>query len=639
MTKNRLLVFICYNLAFHSLAFGGDAPSSNELRRIDPDFAGKGALPTADAGNPGGRGYFYGRSVDGLVPPLPEPHQEPPTQYRPYQIPEAPINQRPDWRIQPMEMPNFPRFEIPSNSAPPLPSIESFHANTSATQWGMLYIAALKYNQTIKERNDSNQGIRDQIKNLEEVSNSMKNIADAFDSANTLERMREHARAFSGKTLHFSEMAQSISKNIESELGELDQQISDWNRVDTQPFRDLKRNLEEIRDQFDASRERINDWSSERQRRHPDVQFRYEMSQFRQEADRLRREFGPAHARKWAAQNLERVAQIKGEALRHLRSSNVVRHFELNPVTREYLQGELDQAEALANEAQELAQAHASVRLVKFVGAYALHTVNSINQFLGGVAGGVYDGFYDVARVGQAIYQNPELISHVSNYLMKTITDPTDFLRNAKDSFVAFTVAMATGTPNQVGHALGHFASNLLFVAATGEVSHLGKVTLEKIGADVAERGIAEQVGQEVIQGIRNTSALVESVQAFEADAARIIAAARKHGIDVVTGPEATLVDKVIIETLEGRGNVTSKFKLTADEALQAGEKWVGSGYKEIGKPRQGVFRSADGRRQFRMDEGSLMGAHDPNVPHIHFQEVGSDGRRFKTNNHVPFEN
>ncbi len=88
---------------------------------------------------------------------------------------------------------------------------------------------------------------------------------------------------------------------------------------------------------------------------------------------------------------------------------------------------------------------------------------------------------------------------------------------------------------------------------------------------------------------------------------------------------------------LEGKGNLTSKFKLSADEALHAGEKWVGPGYKEIGKPGQGVFRSADGKRQFRMDKGSLTGAHDPNVPHVHFQEVMPDGRQFKTNNHVPF--
>ncbi|NBU21251.1 hypothetical protein EBS43_07565 [bacterium] len=105
----------------------------------------------------------------------------------------------------------------------------------------------------------------------------------------------------------------------------------------------------------------------------------------------------------------------------------------------------------------------------------------------------------------------------------------------------------------------------------------------------------------------------------------------------IVTGPTATKVDKVILETFEGKGNLTSKFKLSSDEELQAGEKWVGQGYKEIGKSNSGVFRSADGKRQFRMDNGSLSGAHKPNVPHVHLEEVMDNGTDFISNNHIPF--
>jgi len=95
--------------------------------------------------------------------------------------------------------------------------------------------------------------------------------------------------------------------------------------------------------------------------------------------------------------------------------------------------------------------------------------------------------------------------------------------------------------------------------------------------------------------------------------------------------------DSVIAETLAGKGNITSKFTLSADEALSAGEDFVGSGYSEIGKPGSGVFRSSDGLRQFRMDANSLNGAHAPNVPHIHF-ETYAPGAKFPTvNNHVPF--
>ncbi len=96
-------------------------------------------------------------------------------------------------------------------------------------------------------------------------------------------------------------------------------------------------------------------------------------------------------------------------------------------------------------------------------------------------------------------------------------------------------------------------------------------------------------------------------------------------------------IDSVIEETNNGRGNITSGHTLTAAEALVAGEKFLGPGYTEIGKPGSGVFRSADGLRQFRMDTNSLAGAHSPNVPHVHFEIYPPGGNKPITNNHVPF--
>jgi hypothetical protein len=93
----------------------------------------------------------------------------------------------------------------------------------------------------------------------------------------------------------------------------------------------------------------------------------------------------------------------------------------------------------------------------------------------------------------------------------------------------------------------------------------------------------------------------------------------------------------VIKETLSGKGNITSQHTLTADEAIEAGQRWVGEGYREIGEAGSGVFRSADDARQFRMDNGSLQGLHNPNVPHVHLERVGNDGRRLTTNNHITF--
>ena len=66
----------------------------------------------------------------------------------------------------------------------------------------------------------------------------------------------------------------------------------------------------------------------------------------------------------------------------------------------------------------------------------------------------------------------------------------------------------------------------------------------------------------------------------------------------------------------------------TADEALSAGTKWLGEGYREIAP---GVFRSADNTRQFRMVGSNLEGA----VPHVNFEVIGPDGRKIIENSHV----
>lgn len=83
--------------------------------------------------------------------------------------------------------------------------------------------------------------------------------------------------------------------------------------------------------------------------------------------------------------------------------------------------------------------------------------------------------------------------------------------------------------------------------------------------------------------------------------------------------------------------NITSQHTLTADEALEAGQKFLGNNYKEIGKPGSGVFRSADGTRQFRMDNGSLSGSHSPNKPHVHLEAYKPGSNKPIVNNHIPF--
>ncbi|HFC6360674.1 TPA: HINT domain-containing protein [Neisseria lactamica] len=89
---------------------------------------------------------------------------------------------------------------------------------------------------------------------------------------------------------------------------------------------------------------------------------------------------------------------------------------------------------------------------------------------------------------------------------------------------------------------------------------------------------------------------------------------------DCPYGKSPRKINAVINETNTQRGNITSKHTLSSDEALDAGIKYLGSEYKEIGKSGSGVYRNKAGTRQFRIDNNSLEGNHAPNVPHIHLE-------------------
>ena len=64
--------------------------------------------------------------------------------------------------------------------------------------------------------------------------------------------------------------------------------------------------------------------------------------------------------------------------------------------------------------------------------------------------------------------------------------------------------------------------------------------------------------------------------------------------------------------------NVTTKAR-TADQALNIGLRWLGPGYKEIGKQGSGIFVSANGQRIFRMANVDLLGSHGNLGSHVHY--------------------
>ena len=98
-------------------------------------------------------------------------------------------------------------------------------------------------------------------------------------------------------------------------------------------------------------------------------------------------------------------------------------------------------------------------------------------------------------------------------------------------------------------------------------------------------------------------------------------------------------IDGVIQETLKNKGDIISRFTLRGNEALDAGMKFLGPNYRELGKPGTGVFRSADSLRQFRIDNNSILGRHKPNIPHVHMEIYKPNARLPHVNNHIPYMN
>jgi len=81
--------------------------------------------------------------------------------------------------------------------------------------------------------------------------------------------------------------------------------------------------------------------------------------------------------------------------------------------------------------------------------------------------------------------------------------------------------------------------------------------------------------------------------------------------------------------------NVTSRAR-SVERALETGEIFVGKGYKEVAP---GVYRSADGARQFRMTGRDLAPTHGDIGPHVHYQKIDPITGQEMKNIHTPLLN
>ncbi|WP_347929282.1 hypothetical protein [Pseudomonas helvetica] len=251
-----------------------------------------------------------------------------------------------------------------------------------------------------------------------------------------------------------------------------------------------------------------------------------------------------------------------------------------------------------------------------------------------------------------------KLLGAASEAFDSQLTQISDALEHGGD-------ANAENLGNQMGQAVALVVS---LVAGGGTDAAKGALALSKMGVDVTSSAFQRAAAIAKAGGLEGKLAKLErigpdldvpviepkpvEISVKTADGAkptttpRIPLAGPTENWKIFVNAENQIqldagaiqrVDQVINETLSGKKNFTSSMTLTTDEALSAGQKYLGSQYREIGKPGSGVFHSADGTKEFRIDSGSLSGAHAPGIPHVHFGVKDPMTGSYISNNHVPY--
>lgn len=223
-----------------------------------------------------------------------------------------------------------------------------------------------------------------------------------------------------------------------------------------------------------------------------------------------------------------------------------------------------------------------------------------------------------------ATLSNPQtlnLYSYVGNNPL-SVTDPfghnwfTNFLNGVANATYRPLVT-AVEHPIITGRAVGNAVAHPI---ATAHALRNGVVTTSQqvmTGNGTAIGTAAGTVGMLFIPGVGEAGEAAEGV----ADVAKVGEVADAAD----AGASAAGVNTA------GYGNVGGG-ATSAQNALTQANNYLGPGAKEIAP---GVFRSADGTRQFRMTNGDITGAHGDIGPHVHFESIGSDGRTITENSHV----
>ena len=163
---------------------------------------------------------------------------------------------------------------------------------------------------------------------------------------------------------------------------------------------------------------------------------------------------------------------------------------------------------------------------------------------------------------------------------------------------------------------------------APGQPTHHARSSLRIVGdafTDVVTADLAGRLGGYVIGRVINGGTMTEVVVPA---GVRSIAVGEAPEMVYRVAPSATRA------ALSGRvANVTFSRTMYTDEMLQKATDFLGPQYEEIA---DGVFRSCDGARQFRMTIGDITGAHGVIGPHVSLEGFLNGHQVY--NLHIPIQ-
>lgn len=196
----------------------------------------------------------------------------------------------------------------------------------------------------------------------------------------------------------------------------------------------------------------------------------------------------------------------------------------ISPEIQDVIREQLDYSDALAQKAVELAQNGTDRGLVRLVGDFAKDLAVSTDGMVRGFVTGFYHSFENASQVLVALYNNPELITHLSENFMNVVTSrelPTQIISAIRDFWV--------GSAFDKTHALGSLGGNLAMALATGSAFSSAQGALETIGQRLLAHP-SKTLGESIEQGIRSAPALAEKAAKFDNQVAELVKVGNKIG-------------------------------------------------------------------------------------------------------------